>query len=108
MEEKQEKPVNMTGLWEQFWTRQLWTCSNNTEQYVTEDGKGKMKQDDKLSVWARVLQLKTFSRFNFDKISGILIHWLSEYIAFCEPKEVQNTSNAGTRCSPHVATSRPS
>lgn len=33
-----------------------------------------MKQDDKLSVWARVLQLKTFSRFNFDKISGILIH----------------------------------
>jgi hypothetical protein len=45
---------------------------------------------------------KHFSPFNFDTIGGILIHWLKHYSTFCEPNELQNTSNAATRLNPHA------
>jgi hypothetical protein len=48
-----------------------------------------------------------FSRFNFDTVGGILMHWLLPYIVFCEPNELQNTSNAGTRFYPHALLLQP-
>jgi hypothetical protein len=34
-------------------------------------------------------------------IYNILTHWLFHCTIFCKPKELQNTSNAGTRLNPH-------
>jgi hypothetical protein len=43
-----------------------------------------------------------FYPFNFDTIGGILIHWLLCHTVFWEPKELWNTSNAGTRLNPQA------
>jgi hypothetical protein len=48
-----------------------------------------------------------FFPLNFDTVGGILIHWLVQYTVFCEPKERQNTANAGTRLNPHALLLQP-
>jgi hypothetical protein len=49
-----------------------------------------------------IVQLKTFFPLLISTVGSILMHWLLHCTAFCEPKELWSTSNAGTRLNPHA------